>query len=226
MKRRRGDSPAAASAQSGFTLLEALIAIALTSMLLAMLATITGHWMASWKLGFERVQSADLLGLGIDRIAADLASAEYVSLEGDARSFFEGTESSVTFVRSAIGPNAAAGLEIVRLAETDDVRGVLLVRSRMAFAPITAKALDSGTVEFTNPIVLARPPYRVSFAFAGRDRIWKETWADVKLLPSAVRVTVHNDSTGEILPVSTATSINVNAPAACVDGSPAGCDGQ
>jgi len=87
--------------------------------LLAMLSTITGHWMANWKTGFDRVQSADLLGLGIDRIAADLAAAEYVSLGGgDAKTFFEGTDTSVTFVRSAIGPNAAAGLEIVRLSET------------------------------------------------------------------------------------------------------------
>jgi len=45
-------------------------------------------------------------------------------------------------------------------------------------------------------------------------------------LPNAVRVTVRNDLTGEILPVSTATLINVTAPAACVAGTPAGCDGQ
>ena len=107
-------------------------------------------------------------------------------------------------MRSAIGPNAAAGLEIVRLGEIDDARGRVLVRSRAPFAPVTAKAVGDGAVEFTNPIVLVRPPYRVSFAFAGRDRIWKETWADVKQMPNAVRVTVRNDVTGEILPVSTA----------------------
>lgn len=226
MKRCRPHAPAATSGESGFTLLEALIAIALTGVLLAMLATVTGHWIANWRTGFDRVQKADLLGLGVDRIAADLAAAEYVSLEGDARSFFEGTEPSVTFVRSAIGPNAAAGLEIVRLGEIDDARGRVLVRSRASFAPVTAKAVDAGAVEFTNPIVLVRPPYRVSFAFAGRDRVWQETWADVKQLPNAVRVTVRNDLTGEILPVSTATVINVTAPAACVAGTPAGCDGQ
>ena len=86
------------------------------------------------------MQSADLLGLGVDRIAADLAAAEYVSLgDSNARTFFAGTEFSVTFVRSAIGPNAAAGLEIVRLAETDDARGGVLVRARAPFAPVTAE---------------------------------------------------------------------------------------
>ncbi len=225
MKHGRGPASCLPSGESGFTLLEALIAIALTGLLLGMLATVTGHWMANWRTGFGRVQNADLLGLGVDRIAADLAAAEYVSLEGDSRFFFEGTETSVTFVRSAIGPNAAPGLEIVRLGEIDDARGRVLVRSRAPFALVAASAVDDGTVEFTSPIVLVRPPYRVSFAFAGRDRVWKEIWSDVKQMPSAVRVTVRNDVTGEILPVSTATLVNVNTPAACVS-APAGCEGQ
>ena len=205
--------------ESGFTLLEALVAITLTSVLLTMLATLTGQWMANWKTGFDRVQSADLAGLGIDRIAADLAAAEYVSLDGGAaRTFFEGAESSVTFVRSAIGPNAAAGLEIVRLEEASDARGRVLVRSRTPFSPVSARAVDGGEVEFTNPIVLARPPFRVSFAFAGHDRVWKDTWLENMQLPDAVRITVRDAVTGGILPVSTAVSIKVNAPAECTRG--------
>src|ERR1700675_3174420 len=119
----RDFAPRLVSGEDGFTLLEALIAVALMSMLLAMLATVTAQWMPAWKAGFDRVQGADLLGLGLDRIVADLAAAEFVSPGGEnARPLFEGTASSVTFVRSAIGPNASAGLEIVRLAETDDAR--------------------------------------------------------------------------------------------------------
>ena len=216
-----------ATGESGFSLLEALVSIALMGMLLAMLATVTGHWMANWKTGFDRVQHADLIGLGVDRIAADLAAAEYVSLGGDAAlTFFEGTESYVTFVRSAIGPNASAGLEIIRLSEYEDARGRVLVRTRAPFAPVTATAVDAGAVEFTNPIVLVRPPLRISFAFAGHDRVWQDSWQDVKQLPAAVRVTVRNALTDEILPVSTATLIRVSAPAECVLGTSAGCGGQ
>jgi general secretion pathway protein J len=226
MKRRRVLVASLAGGESGFSLLEALVAVALMGLLFAMLATVTGHWMAHWKTGFDRVQDADLIGLGVDRIAADLAAADYVSLgDGDARTFFEGTESSVTLVRSAIGPNASAGLEIIRLSEDEDARGRVLVRTRASFAPVTARAVDAGEVEFTNPIVLVRPPLRVSFAFAGHDRVWKESWQDVKQLPDAVRATVRNAS-DEILPVSTATPIRVNAPAECVLGTPAGCGGQ
>ena len=227
MRGWRDSVPRLASDEGGFTLFEALVAVALMGALLGTLATVTAQWMPRWKAGFDRVERADLLGLGLDRIVADLAAAEYVSLGGEnARPLFDGTPSSVTFVRSAIGPNASAGLEIVRLGETDDARGLVLVRARAPFVPVTAQALDAGELEFTNPIVLVRPPFHVSFAFAGPDRIWQETWHDVKQLPNAVRVTVRNALTDQILPVSTAALLNVNAPAECVRGTGTACGGQ
>ena len=223
----RDSVPRLASDEGGFTLLEALVAVALMGVLLATLSTVTAQWMPGWKAGFDRAQRADLLGLGLDRIVADLAAAEFVSLAGEnARPYFEGTPSSVTFVRSAIGPNASAGLEIVRLSETDDARGLVLVRDRVSFVPVTAEALDAGELEFTNPVPLVRPPFRVSFAFAGPDRIWQETWQDAIQLPNAVRVTVRNAVTDQILPVSTATLLKVNAPAECVRGTGTACGGQ
>jgi len=39
-------------------------------------------------------------------------------------------------------------------------------------------------------------------------------------------VIVRNSLTNEILPISTATGISVNAPAECVQGTAAGCGGQ
>jgi general secretion pathway protein J len=222
----RDSIPRLASDEGGFTLLEALVGVTLMSMLFATVATLTAQWMPGWKAGFDRVQRADLLGLGLDRIVADFAAAEFVSPAGEnARPLFDGTPSSVTFVRSAIGPNASAGLEIVRLRETDDARGRVLVRDRLPFVPVTARDLDTGELEFTNPIVLVRPPFDVSFAFAGSDRIWQETWHNVMQLPNAVRVTVRNAMTDQILPASTATLLDVNAPAECVRGTGTACGG-
>lgn len=215
-------------AENGFTLLEALIAVGLMALLLATLATVTAQWMRGWKAGFDRTQGADLLGLGLDRIVADIGAAEFISPgQAETSPIFQGTDSSVTFVRSAIGPNALAGLEIVRLAEIDDARGRILVRTRTEFTPsVTAEAIAEGVIEFTNPVVLIRPPFRVSFAFAGPDRVWRETWFDASQLPDAVRITVRDGQTDEILPVSTAVLVNVNAPAACAANASKACGGQ
>ncbi|WP_026608361.1 PulJ/GspJ family protein [Methylocapsa acidiphila] len=195
----------------GFTMIEALVAVALTGLIFAILATVTAQWLPNWKAGFHRTQRVELLGLGLDRIVADLVAAEFVSGEG-TRPLFEGGPSSATFVRTALGVSGTPGLEIVRLAEDEESHN--LVRARAPFRPIRAGEVSA--LEFTNPIALVRDAYRLTFSFAGHDRDWRETWRDATLLPEAVRVTVRDRASDEIIAVSTATLLHVNAPAECV----------
>jgi general secretion pathway protein J len=203
-------------ARAGFTLIETLIATALMVAILAALATVTAQWLPNWSRGFARVQRTELLSLGIERVVADLAAAQYVPAHYATRKpLFEGRELAVTFVRTAIGPNSPPGLEIVRLAETSDARGLALVRTEMPFAPVDPNVgFDFGRLG--DPVVLARAPFRLSFAYAGIDRAWKSTWIDASELPTAVRVTVHSAVTGRTLSVSTAALVHVTASAACL----------
>jgi general secretion pathway protein J len=201
---------------AGFTLIETLIATALMVAILAALATVTAQWLPNWNRGFARVQRTELLSLGIERVVADLSAAQYVPAHYATRKpLFDGRELAVTFVRTAIGPNAPPGLEIVRLAEAADVRGLALVRTQMPFAPVDPNAgVDQSRLG--DPVVLARAPFRLSFAYAGGDRVWKSTWIDAAELPTAVRVTVRNATTGRTLSVSTAALVHVTASAACL----------
>jgi general secretion pathway protein J len=209
---RRG----ARCASAGFTLIETLIATALMVAIMAALATITAQWLPNWNRGFVRVQRTELLSLGLERVVADLAAAEYVPPHyATKRPLFEGRELAVTFVRTAIGPNASPGLEIVRLAEAADARGLALVRTQMPFAPVDP-SVGVDLRGLGNPVVLARAPFRLSFAYAGADRAWRSTWIDAAQLPTAVRVTVRNAATGQVLSVSTAALVNITASAECV----------
>src|SRR5437868_4533829 len=116
---------------AGFTLVEALMATALMGAILAALATVTAQWLPNWNRGFARVQRNEQLGLGVERLVADLAAAEFVSIGRLTKEpYFDGAELAVTFVRSALGPNARGGLEIVRIAEVGGERGLALVRTR------------------------------------------------------------------------------------------------
>jgi general secretion pathway protein J len=201
---------------AGFTLIETLIATALMLTILAALATVTAQWLPNWNRGLARVQHGELLALGLERVVADLGAAEYIPPHRATRHpFFDGAELSVTFLRSTIGPNSPAGIEVVRIAETADARGVALVRLHAPFRPLEPdQAFDPRRL--ADPVVLSRAPYRVSFAYAGPDRAWRPTWSDARQLPSFVRVTVRNAATGQILSASTAAPIHVNAPAECV----------
>lgn len=210
--------------EAGFTLIEALLATALMVAILTALATIAAQWIPNWNRGFARVQRSESLALGMDRLVADLSSAEYVPVVGDRGALvFEGSELAVMFVRTATGPNAL-GLEIVRIAETSGGRGFTLVRTTAPFAPTDRDSLDSLRPNFGNPVVLVRSPYRISFAYAGPDRQWRRTWRGGQMLPAAIRVVVRDAGSSRQLAFSTVVNLRVRAPAFCIrDEKPVAC---
>jgi general secretion pathway protein J len=200
----------------GFTLIEVLMATALMGAILAALATVTAQWLPNWNRGFARVQRSEQLGLGLERLVADLAAAEFVSPgRGTVTPLFDGAEQSVTLVRTAIGPNARAGLDIVRIAEVGSDRGPALVRSRALFVP-AAEGSGAIPTNFTEPVVLVRAPFRVLFSYAGPDRIWKNSWRGAPLLPRAIRATVRDSTTGQTLATTTATLVHAEVPVDCL----------
>lgn len=197
-----------ASAEAGFTLLEALTALALTGLIVGAIAVVSGQWLPGWRRPAQAAQRSEQIAIAIDRIAADLAAAQWTTL-GNGFALFRGGPSEAIFIRSALGPNGAAGLEIVRLAEIAGEDGIMLVRDRAPFAPLREDALQR--VSFTNPVIVLRPPLRANFVFGGSDGRWSESWYDLGVLPSVIRFTIRDETRGE--GVTAASRILANAPA-------------
>jgi general secretion pathway protein J len=207
---------AAQSRDAGFTLVEALVSTLLMSIILAMLATITAQWLPSWNDGFSRLQRIQLLAVALDRLTDDLAAAQFISVGPDnSPPLFYGDDSSVTFVRTTLAPNADSGLQVVRIAETSDDTGPALVRSTAPLPIGTGQATDADTFDFVNPVVLIRSPYRVSFSYAGPDRLWRNDWHNQLVLPRAVRIEIRDDATSALLTASTSTRVYAELPASC-----------
>ena len=209
--------------QSGFTLIETLAAMALMGLLMSVLATITSQWLPNWNRGFDRIQRSESVSIALDRISADIGASEYMRPDRQAKNvLFSGSESSITFARTSLGPNASRGLDVVRIAETADRDGMVLARSRAAFVPGA-----DGEPYFADPVVLLRAPYRVSFSYAGSDRVWKHSWRDSQTLPAAVLLTVRDAATGRTLPISRIAVIHISAAAESVCAqAEGGCDAK
>ncbi len=190
-------------AEAGFTLLEALASVAITAAILTALAGIAGQWLPNWRHGFATLQNADLVGLALDRIIEDVASAEYAQFEGDKGApIFRGERDAVTFVRQAIGPDAGPRLEIVRIRETQTQQGLELQRSHASFAP--------GAIGgFRDATTLLHPPFRLAFAYAGPDGQWRANWSGGDKLPRVVRLSVEREGGGVV--ASTAFMLKVTA---------------
>jgi general secretion pathway protein J len=188
---------------AGFTLLEALAGVAVTAAILLGLGAVAGQWLPNWRHGFLALQSADLIGLSLDRIVEDVASAEYARLDGgQGAPMFRGEPEAVAFVRQAIGPGATPRLEIVRIGATPTQQGVEVERAHAAFTPGAIGA-------FRDPTTLLRPPFRLAFAYAGPDGRWRPAWSGEAKLPRAVRLTVRAGS--DAIVASTAFALKVTA---------------
>jgi len=202
--------------EAGFTLIETIVALALMGLLLSALASITAQWLPNWNRGVDRIQRSEAIGIALQRISADLAAAEYVpSDRSTKRPLFDGTELSVMFVRTALGPNAGPGLDIVRLGEMVERREFVTVRSRTRFTPLPAGVSLSEQTHFGDPVVMLRAPYRLSFAYAGPDRVWKSTWRGADKLPVMIKLTVRDAASERVLPISTVAPVHVQVPSDC-----------
>lgn len=200
------------SGQAGFTLIETLAAVALMGVIMSVLAVITSQWLRTWDHGFDRIQRNEFVSTALERLSADISASEYMRPSRDTKQvLFDGSELSVTFARTSLGPNASPGLDVVRIAETTDAQGFVLTRSRVRFAPGAV-----GDLNFVDPVVLLRAPYRMTFSYAGRDRVWKDSWRDSESLPSAVLMTVRDAATERALGLSRIAVIHIDSSAESV----------
>lgn len=196
-------------AEAGFTLLEALASIALMGLIAGAIATVTAQWLPNWNRSHFRTQRNEQLAIALDRLVADLSAAEYVTPNGVTNvPIFRGDELALTFVRSAVGPNMRPGLELVKIAETTDSLGAVLVRMRAPFVPVATGDPSLDPTSFGGPVVLLRAPLRVVFAYAGRDGKWENSWHHPGELPAAIRFDVR-DGEGRLV-VSTATRVHID----------------
>jgi general secretion pathway protein J len=200
------------SGEAGFTLIEMMIATMLMVFILTSLATVTAQWLPNWNHGMARMERDERFAFGLNRVVGDLAVAEFVPANTTVKTpYFDGSELSVSFVRTAVGPSSRPGLEIVRFQEIADSSGPALVRLRAPFVPMDATA----QVRLADPVVLIRSPYRVMFAYSGADDTWQPTWRNAVEMPKRVRITVRDGITQQRLAVSTAALVHIDTPAAC-----------
>jgi general secretion pathway protein J len=210
-------STAAASRTAGFTLVEALVATLLMGLILAALVTVTGQWIPGWNHGLVVLQRTELTAEGLDRLTDDLSEAQSITAgSGNGPPLFDGSELSVIFVRSKLAPNGGPGIEVVRLAETSSENGPALVRSTAILPTGSGQSVDASSLTFSDPVVVIRAPYRVSFSYAGADRVWRDDWHVQAELPRAVRVKMRDNATSDLLAVSTSTLIHADLAARCI----------
>lgn len=189
--------------ENGFTLLEALAALAVLAAIMGALAAVAGQWLPQWRHGFEAVQNADVVAQSLDRVVADLSGTVFVRLDPRmGPPLFRGDADAVIFVRAASGPGATPRLDYVRIGAAETPEGRETQRSRTAFKP-------GPLGPFRDAATVLRPPFRLSFAYLTPDGHWLTSWNAQPSLPVAVQLMVKN---GSALVAATAFQLRTTTP--------------
>lgn len=224
--------------RGGFTLVETLAALAVTTSIIVGAATLTHHVVFHFDHGARGVDDAERFALAMERLARDFGSASYVTMKptgalarvapapGGALGktseeppppvAFDGAADRLVFVTaSAVGARAAQE-EIVTLSvESVGEDGARLVRRRTPWLGARA-GLDDGPAQ--DLVVLLEGHFDISFAYGRVEQgvtSWSADWRGETELPRLVHLDLRDKDTGERLFPGAEFVLRADAPAAC-----------
>jgi general secretion pathway protein J len=210
--------------RDGFTLVEALAALAIASAIMIASAALIRNVATFFDRGTRGASEAERLMLAVGRLAGDFASARFVprrSEQGTTIAFAAQAASAeqparIVFVSAGGIAPLSRDDELVSLTVEQDGDLRRLVRRRAAWPGSRARFED---VTPQDPVVLIEGKVDMSFVF-GRITpdgalAWYADWAGEWVLPRYVRLILRDRVTGADLLGEAAFVVRADAPAAC-----------
>jgi general secretion pathway protein J len=210
--------------QRGFTLIEAIAALAISSVIIAATVTLIHSVARNFDRGTRGVDAADALMLAVERLASDFASTRFVTwttASGPALAFkaepADGDKPArIVFVGGRDTGYGSRADEVVTLSieRANDVTRLVRRRAAWSGADMPVDRLSA-----QDPVVLIEGNLDISFVFGrllpGGGLAWSAAWTDPTALPRFVRLILRDRATGAD-PVGEADFVvRADAPAAC-----------
>ena len=215
----------------GFTLVEVLAALAIAAVIIAATSALVHNVALHFDHGTRGVSEGERLILAVERLAADIGSARFVTRmsEGSAALAFIGEPATtaqparVIFVSAGSVAANASGEEVVSLTAEQDEDVARLVRRR---APWLGPRTRFEDIRLQDPVVLLEGKFLISFAFGriSQDNAlaWSDDWRG-QVMPRFVQLKLRDRLTGADLLTGAEFVIRADASAGCAQaGAPGG----
>lgn len=182
--------------ERGFTLLEALVALTLLGLMLAILSGSIRYAGQSRDAAAARIDSVDNMRIAQDFLRQTLASTHPKRwLKAVGRPFvFRGERDELALAAPLTARVGVGGLFMLRfsLVDAGEGKGKNLVMARAFPEPDAQEMPDFSSADTT---VLAENLAEIEFGYLGRDDaasdpIWRDDWKDGARMPEAVRVRI------------------------------------
>ena len=205
--------------RAGFTLIEALAALAITSLVVLSCGALLRESGYFFDRGTRAIDETERFAWAINRLRRDFASARFVAEAGAKTSAaaFAGQPEKVMFV--AAGREASRDDELVEYAVEPTEGGEQLVRRRAAWPGPSSHLSD---IEPQDPVVMLRGPFSIAFVYAQAQPdgalVWRDEWSGGDGLPHAVRVKLIDLASGADFLAADEFLIRADAPLKCATG--------
>lgn len=207
---------------AGFTLLEALAALAIAAVIIVATAGLVSSVARHFDRGTRSVTGAEHLMLAVDRLARDFGAARFVQRTGEdgtAKAAFLAEPAKIVFVSGGGIGAGPQGEEVVTLTIEDTDAGQRLVRRRAAWLGPRMR-LEDATPQ--DPVVLVEGRLDIAFAFARKTPegplAWGNAWTGESSLPRAVRLILRDHASGADVLAEANFLVRADAAAVCNQG--------
>jgi prepilin-type N-terminal cleavage/methylation domain-containing protein len=211
--------------ENGFTLLEVLVGLLISSLILAGLSLAMGTVNRGYDQLGRAIDRQGTISTALAVFQDDISRIARVPLDPEkpVKFLFSGGPRELIYIMNERPGSNLAGLYWVRLS-IGSVDGVSrLIRQRAPFQR-PAPALD--TIAWADEVVLIAGPMDISLSYRsprGGLRNWAGSWEASNMLPAQIRIDVTDTATGRArVPPFTAT-LKIAAEAACADAEGLGC---
>jgi general secretion pathway protein J len=196
--------------KAGFSLLEVLVALVLTTLLLVSLTPLVRQMLTTWLRGSDVAGLVEFEVRGVGALRRDLGSAIVWTGFGKADDLliFRGNETSILFPAITNYGRDGDQLEMISIAVGNTADGHALIRR---YASVVGTTYTS----FSDPLVLFSGPYRYFFRYYSRDGQERSVWANPEGPPTRVAVNII-DGSGRMVSVPIEISTIASVSAVCV----------
>ena len=211
--------------ESGFTLLEILVGLTISSLIMVGLSMAMGTINRGFDQTTAVIERQDSISAGLHVVAGDIAHILRVLDDQDKPQkflFYGGPEEAIYILAERPGNNKA-GLYWVRLLVRKTAEGTELSRMR---APYVRGEADIAALEWDDEVSLLRGKYAIALSYraprAGL-RSWAGNWLAQNMMPGQIKVEITDLVTARRRVPVFVTALRISAEADCISAEAAAC---
>jgi prepilin-type N-terminal cleavage/methylation domain-containing protein len=215
----------AAAGDQGFTLLEVLVGLAISSLIMVGLSLAMRSINQGYDSTTQTIQRQGTMTTGLQVVTQDISRIERAvdDLNQPKRFLFSGRPREVIYVLAERPGNNSAGLYWVRLLVRDATDGEELVRMR---APFRRNEAELTAIGWDDEVVLLKGGVGIGLAYraprAGL-RNWASSWDATTMLPGQIKIEITDLATGRLRAPALVGTLKIGAEASCTSADAPGC---